>query len=221
MTFEELYDYGIDSEPAKLCIPRELVQSLPRLERINGRIVLQYWYYFRNVSIPWNSDTPLYYAAFDIRENKLVEMKALSDNHKFMKSWLDMIIWSRNMREVKYLEYCAELLERGNITEAEIIHTQAMWLDAQAKDIFDYLYYASGVRPEAVQELISQDMAPTSRYILKIWSIELEKYRMRKAEGWEQLDRIWNDPLFVKEKDIFYELREKGPAKGLRGKGEF
>ena len=47
MTFNELYEYGMKSEPANLCIPQELVQSLPRLERINGKIVVQYWYYYR------------------------------------------------------------------------------------------------------------------------------------------------------------------------------
>ena len=119
MTFDELYEYGMKSSPAKVCIPQELVQSLPRLERINGRIVVQYWYYYRNVSYPWQIDDPLYYAAFDIYEDKLVEMKALS-HHTFGQSWLDLLFWSREMREVKYLEHCVTLLERGNITEEEI-----------------------------------------------------------------------------------------------------
>ena len=105
MTFDELYEYGMKSSPAKVCIPQELVQSLPRLERINGRIVVQYWYYYRNVSYPWQIDDPLYYAAFDIYEDKLVEMKALS-HHTFGQSWLDLLFWSREMREVKYLEHC-------------------------------------------------------------------------------------------------------------------
>lgn len=220
MTFDELYEYGMKSAPAKACIPRELVQSLPRLECINGRIVVQYWYYYRNVSFPWQMDEPLYYAAFDIYEEKLVEMKALSHHPIIGKSWLDLLFWSREMREVKYLEHCVMLLERGSITEEEIIHSQAMWLDCQAKDIFPELYYRSGIRPEAVQQLISPDMAETSRYLLKIWSSELLKYLHQKPDGYEKLEATWNDPIFVEEREIFCELRDRGPVPGMRFEGD-
>ena len=221
MTGDDLYEYGRKSEPAMACIPKELVQSLPRLERIHGRIVVQYWYYFRNVAYPFPYDHPLYYAAFDIHENRLVEMKALTDSHRFMQSWQDMVTYSPRMREVKYLEYCAGLLDRGDITEEEIIKTQAMWLDAQAKDIFSELYYTSGIRPEAVQKLISPEMADTSRYILKIWNIESQKYLMRKSEGYQALDAIRTDPIFEKEKEVFFYLQEIGPIKGIRTEDEF
>ena len=221
MTFDELYEYGMKSAPAKACIPQELVQSLPRLERIHGRIVVQYWYYYRNVSYPWQIDEPFYYAAFDIHEDKLVEMKTLSHHSIPGKSWLDLLFWSWEMREVKYLEYCAMLLERGNITEEEIIHSQALWLDCQAKDIFTELYYRSGIRPEAVQKLISPEMAETSRYLLKIWSSELLKHLHHKTDGYEKLEAIWNDPVFVKEREIFYELRDRGPVPGLRFDGDY
>lgn len=221
MTADELYEYGRKSDPAMWCIPKELVQSLPRLERINGRITVQYWYYFCDATFPFLFDRPLYYAAFDISKNQLVEMKALTDSHEFMQSWLDLVTYHSQMREVKYLEYCAGLLERGNITEDEIIQTQAMWLDAQAKDIFVGLYYSSGIRPEAVQKLISPEMADTSRYILKIWSVESEKYRFRKADGYQELDAIWTDPQFEKEREVFFELQERGPMKGIRMKSEY
>ena len=220
MTFDELYEYGVKSSPAKACIPHELVQSLPRLERINGKIVLQYWYYYRNVSYPWQIDEPLYYAAFDIHEDKLVEMKVLS-RRSFGKSWLDLVTQSPKMREVKYLEHCVTLLERGNITEEEIIQSQAMWLDCQAKDIFTELYYRSGIRPESVQKLISPEMAETSRYLLKIWSTELLKHLHQKTDGYEKLEAIWNDPGFVKEREIFYELWDRGPIPGLRFEGDY
>lgn len=221
MTFSELYEYGIKSEPAKVCIPQELVQSLPRLERINGRIVVQYWYYYRDVSSLWQIDEPLYYAAYDIYENKLVEMKVLSDHSIMGKSWLDLLFWSRKMREVKYLERCAVLLERGDITEEEIIDTQAQWLDCQAKDMFTELYYRSEVRSEAVQKLISPEFADKSRYILKIWSTELQKYLNQKAEGYEQLEAIWNDPVLKQEWEVFCELRDRGPIPGLRSEAEY
>ena len=220
MTFDALYEYGMKSEPAKRCIPQELVQSLPRLERINGKIVVQYWYYYRNVAYPWQINEPLYYAAFDIYEEKLVEMKLLS-HHAFGKSWLDLLFWSREMREVKYLEHCVMLLERGDITEEEIIHSQALWLDCQAKDVFPELYYRSGIRPEAVQKLIGPEMAETSRYLLNIWSTELLKHLHQKAEGHEQLEAIWNDPVFQKEREIFYALRDRGAAAGMRFAGDY
>ena len=221
MTFDELYCYGRESETAKACIPAELIQSLPRLERKNGRLVVEYWYYLYNVSVPSLGTEPLYYAAFDIREDKLVELRALTDQHRFITSWQDLIIWSMEMREVKYLEHCAVLLARGDITEEEIIDTQAMWLDCQARDMFSELYYRSGVRPEAVQKLISPEMAEKSRYILRIWSAELQKNLYQKAEGYEQLEAIWNDPVLKQEWEIFCELRGRGPIPGLRSKTEY
>ena len=221
MTFDQLYKYGMISAPAKACIPQGLVQSLPRLERINGRIVVQYWYYYRNVSIPWQIDEPLDYAAFDIYEDKLVEMRVLRHHQITGKSWLDLVSWSREMREVKYLEHCVVLLERGNITEEEIIHSQALWLDCQAKDVFTELYYRSGVRPEAVQKLISPEMAENSRYLLKIWSIELLKHLHHKTGACQQLEAIWNDPLFYQEREIFYELQDRGPVPGIRFQGDY
>ena len=123
MTFHELYEYGMKSAPARSCIPRELVQSLPRLECINGRVVVQYWYYYRNASLPGQINDPLYYAAFDIHEEKLVEMKQLRHYAPMGNSWLDLVTCSAQMREAKYLEHCAQLLDRGDITEEEIIET--------------------------------------------------------------------------------------------------
>lgn len=95
-----------------------------------------------------------------------------------------------------------------------------MRLDAQAKDVFGDLYYSSGVRPEAVQKLISPKMAESSRYILKIWGIESQKYRSRKAAGYQKLDAIWTDSQFEK-KEVFFDLQERGPMKGIRTKDEF
>lgn len=106
--------------------------------------------------------------------------------------------------------------------ELSIIQTQAMWLDGQAKDIFGELYRTSGIRQEAVQKLISPEMADTSRYILKIWNNESLKYRLSKAEGYQVLDALWTDPIFEKEKEVFYELQERGgPLKGLRFEEDF
>lgn len=219
MTYDDLYEYGMKSEPARVCIPRELVQSLPKLERINGKIVLQYWYYFYNVSFPGTCVGPLYYAAFDPEADKLVEFMALTDEHAFMKSWLDMVGFSENMREVKYLKYCADLLARGDITDAEIVHTQALWLDAQARDIFPYLYRS--VRPEAREELLSPHMAGTSRYLVWIWRMESLKYQLKKKEGYETLAQIWDDPVLKKEWDVFLDFLNRGPAMGSRSKREF
>jgi len=216
MTGTELYDYGRNAAPARACIPRELVQSLPRLERINGRIVVQFWYYYQNVMYPFSWDMPMYYAAFDPEEDQLVEMQALTGKNSFFDSWLDLVSVYSQMRELRYLEHCAALLERGNITEAEIIYTQALWLDAQAKDIFPWLYGNSNIRPEAVELLLSPEMAKESRYLLMIWEMECMKYRVRRAEGWEKLEERWFDETFVSQRDIFWELRSWGPLKGLR-----
>ena len=221
MTFDELYCYGRESEVARACIPEELVQSLPRLERRNGHLILQYWYFEYNASVPGLGTEPLYYAAFDICENKLVELKALTDQHKFITAWQDLIFWSREMREVKYLEHCVQLLERGDITEEEITLTQALWLDAQAKDIFYPLYRTSGIRPEAIELLIQPQMAESSRHILRIWDLEQDKYRKRKAEGFEKLEAIWNAPVLAGEREIYYDLRSRGPRKGSRSKEDY
>ena len=107
------------------------------------------------------------------------------------------------------------------LTEEEIIHSQAKWLDCQAKDIFPGLYFTSGIRSEAVQKLISPEMAETSRYLLKIWSIELLKHLHQQTDGHGKLQAIWNDPVFQNERDVFYELQERGPIPGMRFEGDY
>lgn len=203
MTIEELYAYGKESKPARACIPKELVQSLPRLEKRGERILVRFWYYFCNASYHWEEDNPLYCAAYDIYADKLVELKALTDAHEFMQSWQDLIVWSRDMREVKYLEHCVMLLNRGNITQEEIIHTQALWLNAQTKGRF-FQMYTSDVCPEAREKLLHPEMAENSKYLLQIWGAELDQYWIRNAEGLEKLKEIWNDPVFQKERAVYY-----------------
>lgn len=220
MTANELYDYGRKSEPAMAWIPKELVQSLPKLERKQGRIVVQYWYYLPLFSIFRQLYHPLYYAAFDIRQNRLVEMEALTDCSAFMQVYRRQLLGHPYMPEVKYLEHCAALLNRSDITEEEIIQTQAMWLNAQERDLFDELYHSSGVRPEAVQKLINPEMAETSRYILKIWHFESKKYKCQKAPGYQALDEIFTDPVLEKEEAVFWELYNRGLSLGFRFKDD-
>lgn len=219
MTANELYDYGRKSEPAMAWIPKELVQSLPKLERKQGRIVVQYWYYLPLFSMFHEFYQPLYYAAFDIRQNRLVEMEALTDCSAFIHGCRELM-GHPYLPEVKYLEFCAELLNHGDITEEEIIHTQAMWLNAQIKDMFDDLYHSSDIRPEAVQKLLSPEMAESSRYLLKIWHFECKKYKYQKAPGYQALDKIFTDPVLEKEEAVFWELYNRGPALGFRFKDD-
>lgn len=216
MTGSELYDYGRKSAPARDCIPKELVQSLPRLEWIHGRVVLQFWYYYQNVMMPFGWDYPMYYAAFDPWQDQLVEMKALTGKRSFHPSWLDMVTVHSQMREIRYLDHCADLLERGNITQEEITHTQALWLDAQAKDIFSWLYENSGIRPGAVEQLLSPEMAENSRYILQLWSTELMKRVCCRADGWKQLKDCWFTETFNDQREIYWYLYDRGPLKGIR-----
>lgn len=220
MTAKELYEYGRKSEPAMAWIPRELVQSLPKLEQKQGRVVVQYWYYLPFFHIFPELYHPLYYAAFDIHQNRLVEMEALTDCSVFMQVYRRQLLGHPYMPEVKYLEHCAALLNRGDITEEEMIQTQAMWLNSQTRDLFDDLYHSSGVHPEAVQKLLSQEMADTSQYILKIWHFESRKYKFQRGPGYQALDAIWTDPLLEKEKDVFWELCNMGPALGFHFKDE-
>lgn len=221
MTGEELYRYGEESAVARACIPRELMPCLPRLERMNGRIVVEFWYYFYNVSYPWCPDTPLYYAAFDLEQEKPVAVKALSGSSSFTQSWADMVMVHPEMREIRYLDHCARLLDRGNITDEEIIESQAMWLDAQASDIFGWLYCASGVRPEAVAMLLSPEWAEKSRYLLRIWDMETMKYTMKEKKGSPLMQQGLAEDAFRREVTIYAELRDRGPRKGSRWKEDY
>lgn len=216
MTGTELYRYGAESRAVRDCIPGELIQSLPRLERINGRTVVQFWYYSYNAMSPFNSEVPDYYVAIDPEEDRLVEMEALTQDHVFMQSWLDMVITDPRMREIRYLDHCARLLERGNITEEEITFSHALWLDAQAKDTFHWLYVSSGIRPEAVQLLLSPELGEQGRYLLWIWEMESMKYSWNRPEGWEQVEAVRQSDSFWKDRALFTELRDRGPRRGSR-----
>jgi len=137
MTFDELYEYGMKSEPAKLCIPKELVQSLPRLERINGRIVVQFWYYYQNVMYPFSWDMPMYYAAFDPEEDQLVEMQALTGKNSFFDSWLDLVYWGNGKLAESPEELCRYfatadmkflLVQRSYLTNETLARNHLMWM---------------------------------------------------------------------------------------------
>lgn len=95
---------------------------LPQLRGL-GQSALAWYYGIEDL------EEPLYYAEFDFYGNKLVEMKKVRHQSISGKTWLDHLFWSRKMREVKHLEHCVMLLERGGITEEETVDTQAMWLD--------------------------------------------------------------------------------------------
>lgn len=219
MTGNELYEYGRTSAPAMAVIPQELVQTLPRLERMEGRVVLQYWYYFHRASCPVICDTPLYYASFDPHRNCVVEMKAYCDDGSFMQSWLDLVSSHPQMREIRYLEYCARLLQQGDITEEEITQSQAMWLDAQAGDIFPWLYFRSGIRPGAVQRLLSPQMAEKGRFTGKLWIYECMKYIQWKEQGYHTLHSLLTQN--VPARDVYYELLDRGPMIGMRMESEY
>ena len=216
MTGEELYRFGRESRAVRTCIPGELIQSLPRLERINGRTVLQFWYYHYDAMLPFNPEIPWFYAAVDPQTDTLVEMEALTTAHAFYRSWLDLVVSDPRMREVRYLDHCAGLLERGNITEEEIDHSQALWLDAQASETFSWLYMSSGIRPEAVRLLLTREQAQDSRYLLRIWEMESMKYRYERPEGWEKVEAVWQSDSFWKDRWLFARLRDLGPRRGSR-----
>ena len=59
------------------------------------------------------------------------------------------------------------------MTEEQIIHSQALWLDAQCSQTFRWLYYHSGVRPDAVLELMRYDPDSKTRHLLNIWMYQI------------------------------------------------
>lgn len=196
LTGEEIYRLG-DSLPLRSCLPAGLMHSLPRLEYVRGRLALQFWYYRVDIEKVVFYLEPVYYGAVDAYTERVLELKAFRNETTFEPSKMEvLIIDQKNGREVQYLNYCAQLLNGDEVTEAQITHSQALWLDAQCREALDWLYYHSGVRPDAVRELLSRDGVNQSRHLLDLWIFQIvEVLRSKEDKVLERMIRLWQEQM--------------------------
>lgn len=218
-TPQSLYDYGRTAAAVKSCIPDGLVQSLPRITRLDGAVALEYWYYHVNAFVPVLELQPLFYLAIDPWFGFIRAFEAYTAQAKFRPSFLDMIfIDPENAREVKYLEHAAQLLNDAELTDEEITHAQALWLDAQCEDAFNWLLRDSGIRPEAVEELLRPSMDDPPRHLLTLWIrlllLSLDEPGL-KALVWQRMNAYRReDPAVLRR------LENSVPAWGSRMEGQ-
>lgn len=173
MTGKELYELGIENPQIKCLVPDGLTPCLPRLELMDHRLVLQFWYFRVDVTSPENSYYPLLYAELDASTRRLTAFRALTKGNEFCRSFPELWPVDGFDQELAYLDHCAALVAKGRPTQREITESQAMWLDAQCAELTAWAQLMSGIRTEAVHMLLAPNPESTTRNLASLWRNEL------------------------------------------------
>lgn len=221
MTGKELYELGENNPQIKRLVPDGLTPCLPRLEMMDHRLVLQFWYFRVDVTSFTNAYYPLFYAELDASTRRLTAFRALTQETKFRRSFLDLWLISGFDQELAYLDHCAELVAKGHPTEREIIESQAMWLDAQCGKLTAWAQLMSGIRTEAVHMLLAPNPESTTRNLASLWRNELVYSSLLRGDllsrGLTSEGNNYEEPycgtyrLFGEDRHIFNKLLDMQP----------
>jgi len=203
MTGEDLYRIGEENAQIKQLIPKGLIQSLPRLELANGKPVLQFWYFYIWNLIPLPYYEPLFYVEVDVETQQVVAYKSFTEDTEFKQSFLDRLFPVSYKKEREYLQHCVQLLEQKELSEEEIIESQAMWLDVQAGSVTHWAQMCSGIRAEAMHKLLSCDSNCVPRNLATIWKNEMAwSHKVNGTCDGEQTAEYRNEVSKFKSKDF-------------------
>lgn len=159
-------------------VPGELVQGLPRLsfEDAAGWII-EFWYYYRDAGLAyWLFDKPNYYLRAVLSDRRLLELKNLTGETRFRKSWLDVwgVEWTCR-KELEYLACCEQLLAREHPTREQVTAHQGLWLQAHPKEYVSWLAWQSGLGEEAGRWILAENRVPGKDFLQVLWAREMEK----------------------------------------------
>lgn len=173
----ELWHLAKEWESILSCIPKELEPGLPRLSysKAYGWIA-EYWYYYANAAVGLMSfPQPKYYLRIGLTEDRILEVRNLTGELQFQKSWLD--VWAAWMYEAEldYLARCEQLMDKPNPSEAEIVRLQGLWLEAHPEDYARLLTNSSGMSETVSRWILSPDRTPSKNILPLIWFGEMHK----------------------------------------------
>lgn len=174
---QKLWYFAKEPDFIKACIPKELEPGLPRLSW-SGEYgwIAEYWYYYVNAAVGLiYFPEPKYYLRFSLSKGQLLEVKSLTGEVQFQKSWLD--VWAPWIyeRELDYLARCERLMSQENPEQSQIDELQGLWLEAHPREFALVLANSSGLREAAVRWILSPERTPNKDLIRPLWFGEMIK----------------------------------------------
>lgn len=227
MTGYALYELAKTQAQLQCLIPKGLTASLPRLEWMEQRLILQFWYFRVDYHDLIQDYSPLYYAALDARTYRLIAFEALGNDTGSRGSFLGFVFPESFPQEREYLDRCISLLEKATVTEEEIVESQALWLDAQCGSVADWAQMHSGIRMDAIHKLLAADPESKTRNLATLWKNELlisgflhramvERGLLREENPDGELCRAMYQELLATEGHIFGMLESRQPRCAFR-----
>lgn len=159
------------------CIPAGLEPGLPRLSYSQEYgWVAEYWYYYANAAVGLMTfPQPKYYLRISLSKEQVLEVKNLTGQLQFSKSWLD--VWAGWMyeSELDYLAVCEQLMARPDPSEREIIRLQGRWLEAHPTEYALWLISYSHLSEDAIRWILSPHRMPGKDILCPLWFMEMRK----------------------------------------------
>ena len=215
---QELWCAVREWEFLKLCIPKELVPSLPRLSYSkNYGWIGEYWCYYVNAGFGLGVfKEPKYYLRISLTKRQVLEVKNLTDELRFRESWLDAWATWTYKDELDYLARCERLMEKGEPSEAELVQLEGLWLEAQPEEYVDWLQDNAQLSEEAIRWILSSDRIPSKKVIRSLLFYEMHKGIRKGSPDISEICVEWIEDMVEyeiakeKEQESLHELL-KGP----------
>ena len=137
MTGEQLYQMAKSSPAAQACIPLNFEACAPRIRYKTGWIA-EFWYYFSNIN-DGSIFYPQYYLAIDVPSGAPVQMLRLHESNACMGPAPELITTSFYENQLRYLEKCANLMEKGMPTQSDLEELEREWHAVHPKCLADWL----------------------------------------------------------------------------------
>lgn len=159
MTGEQLYLLSKESPAACVCIPLELIPTMPRLSYDNGWIA-EFWYHREQYS-----DNSIYapqrYLALRLPGALPMELRTVNTELICLGTAQELLTKEYYDRHNAYLEQCAQMLSReGAVTAEEIEALQIRWQETLPKLLCDWMkdcavYQKTAAKPDGAEQPVN------------------------------------------------------------------
>lgn len=138
MTGEQLYRLSKESPAAQVCIPLELIPTMPRLSYDNGWIA-EFWYHREQYS-DHSVYAPQRYLALRLPGAQPMELRTLHTELVCIGTAQELLTKDYYDRHNAYLERCAQILSREEAVAAEEIEAlQVQWQETLPRTLAEWI----------------------------------------------------------------------------------
>ena len=193
-TGKDLLDLGINSLAVQVMIKRNVLSTVPRLSYKNGWMA-EYWYCSGNVQC---ID---YYAKLRVPSGLPMEVRQVNRYTECEKGdqEIELALSPESLLAKKYLEYCAELIQKGEPAEEALLELKDRWSNVVPDFVKDAAYQKDNLNPQTINEP-QCDGFP--------WPPTALPQKSESYWTWERVKKVLLDRIGKSEEEI-YERIEK------------